>query len=161
MKKQSDHNVKQDAIKKVCHLQNSIYYFLQRVSIIQEEEGCRLLIMSRERLLDETMYKTVRGARISFSRRYKNKLWEKGVEPLWGPFYTPGNWPINVDAHIQGAARMTMEGKNDENHPLPPLPGACRFKNNRKRKAARYGRQVISNNGKRAISPAPLEGKRI
>jgi hypothetical protein len=128
MKKHSDHNEKQNAVKKVCHLQNSIYYFFQRVYIIQEEAGCRLLIMSRERLLDDTMYKTVRGARISFSRRYKNKLWEKGVEPQWGPFYIPGNWPINVDAHIRGAARMTMEGKNDENHPLPPMAGRLSVK---------------------------------
>jgi hypothetical protein len=74
---------------KVSHLQNSIYYFLQGVSIIQQDSGYRLLVMHQGRLLDDATYKTVRGARIGFSRRYKYKLWDKGVEPKWSPFYAP------------------------------------------------------------------------
>jgi len=76
-------------IVKVSHLQNSIYYFLQGVSIVQQDSGYRLLVVHQGRLLDDTIYKTVKGAHIGFSRRYKYKLWDKGVEPKWSPFYTP------------------------------------------------------------------------
>jgi hypothetical protein len=90
-------------VLKVSYLQNSIYYFLQEVSIIQQDSGYRLLVLHQGRLLDDNTYKTVKGARIGFSRRYKYKLWEQGVEPEWGPFYTPEERVLNanVDRLVQ------------------------------------------------------------
>jgi hypothetical protein len=88
---------------KVSHLQNSIYYFLQGVSIIQQDSGYRLLVLHQGRLLDDNTYKTVKGARIGFSKRYKYKLWNQGVGPEWGPFYTPEERVsrANVDMLVQ------------------------------------------------------------
>jgi hypothetical protein len=83
---------------KVSHLQNSIYYFLQGVSIIQQDSGYRLLVLHQGRLLDDNTYKTVKGARIGFSKRYKYKLWDKEVEPRWSPFYTPEERVLRANA---------------------------------------------------------------
>jgi hypothetical protein len=90
-------------VLKVSHLQNSIYYFLQGVSIIQQDSGYRLLVLHQGRLLDDNTYKTVKGARIGFSKRYKYKLWDQGVEPKWSPFYTPEEnvFRVNVDKSVQ------------------------------------------------------------
>jgi hypothetical protein len=84
----------------VSHLQNSIYYYLQGVSIIRQDSGCRLLVTHQGRLLDDTVYKTVRGARIGFSRRYKHKLWDKEIVPKWSPFYAPRHSMMNRGAAI-------------------------------------------------------------
>ena len=86
---------------KVSHLQNSIYYFLQGVSIVQQDAGYRLLVLHQGRILNDTVYKTVRGARIGFSRRYKYKLWEKGVEPKWSPFYIPEEKLLRVRENVK------------------------------------------------------------
>ncbi len=72
--------------KKVSLLKNSIYYFLQGVLIIQEKEGFRLLVIQHGKLLDDELYRTVRGARIAFAKRYKYKLWAKNTGPRWTPF---------------------------------------------------------------------------
>jgi hypothetical protein len=76
-------------IVKVSYLQNSIYYFLQGVSIIQQDNGYRLLVVHQGRLLDDTVYDTVKGARIGFARRYKYKKWDQAIEPDWSPFHAP------------------------------------------------------------------------
>lgn len=75
---------------KISHLQNSIYYFLEGVSIIKQDTGYRLIVLRNGRLLDDTVYNTVKGARIGFARRYKEKLWDGEVAPQWSPFYAPG-----------------------------------------------------------------------
>lgn len=90
-------------VLKVSYLQNSIYYFLQGVSIIQQDSGYRLLVLHQGKLLDDNTYKTVKGARIGFSKRYKYKLWDQGVEPKWSPFYTPEERVLkaNVERSVQ------------------------------------------------------------
>lgn len=75
---------------RISHLQNSIYYFLEGVSIIQMETGYRLIVLQNGRLLDDTVYETVKGARNGFKRRYKEKLWDGEIVPQWSPFYAPG-----------------------------------------------------------------------
>jgi hypothetical protein len=76
-------------IAKVSYLQNSIYYFLQGVSIIKQENGYRLVVVHQGRLLNDTVYDTVKGARIGFARRYKYKKWDQKIELDWSPFHAP------------------------------------------------------------------------
>jgi len=65
-------------------LQNSIYYFLKDVFILLQEKGCRLVVNHQGRILTDTVYKTVRGAKIAFNRIYSKKSWkEGGVKPEW------------------------------------------------------------------------------
>ena len=72
-------------------LRNAIYYFLQFVYLIRGESGCRLVIIHQGRLVEDTNYKTVKGAKIGFFRRYQWKRWRKGVKPDWATFSHPGD----------------------------------------------------------------------
>lgn len=72
-------------------LENSIYYFLQRVYIIRDHKtpGYRLIVMHQGHIRLDRFYKTARGAKIGFGRRYHWKLWKKGLKAVWTPFYSP------------------------------------------------------------------------
>lgn len=68
---------------------NSIYYFIESVFIMAVEEGYRLVVIHQGSLLTDEIYKTARGARIAFLKRYGNKAWRDGVKADWSRFYPP------------------------------------------------------------------------
>ena len=76
---------------KISILRNAIYYFLQFVYLIREESGCRLVVIHQGRLLEDTNYKTAKGARIGFFRRYRWKQRRGGVKPDWTAFSPSGD----------------------------------------------------------------------
>jgi intergrase/recombinase len=76
---------------KISILRNAVYYFLQFVYLIREESGCRLVVIHQGRLLEDINYKTVKGAKIGFFRRYRWKKWGKGVKPDWTTFSPSGD----------------------------------------------------------------------
>lgn len=75
--------------KQICRLENSHCYFLECVYIIAEPGSYRLVVLHNNRLLFDRAYPTMKGARISFSRRYLAKAWEKGIENHWSYLYFP------------------------------------------------------------------------
>lgn len=78
---------------RISLLINSIYYFIESVFIITVKEGYRLVVIHQGRLLTDEIYKTARGARIGFLKRYGNKAWRDGVKADWSRFYPPEpNW---------------------------------------------------------------------
>ncbi|MDQ1353820.1 MAG: hypothetical protein QG657_4127 [Acidobacteriota bacterium] len=78
---------------RISLLINSIYYFIESVFIMTVKEGYRLVIIHQCRLLTDEIYKTARGARIAFAKRYGNKAWRVGVKAEWSRFYPPErNW---------------------------------------------------------------------
>ena len=70
-------------------LNNSGYYFLSHVFVMKNAGKYRLIVLRNNRVLKDCTYKTVRGAKIAFSKSYSKAGWEKGVKAEWGPFYNP------------------------------------------------------------------------
>jgi len=85
----------------ISSLQNSMYYFLQKVYIARDKKsrGYRLIVFHQGSLKLDRLYKTERGAKIGFGRIYNWKLWKKGLKPEWTPFYSPEeSWQETLSA---------------------------------------------------------------
>jgi hypothetical protein len=78
-----------DVDKEISILISSIYYFLDFVYIVAEEGCFRLVVMHNKKLLTYKTYKSVKDARIAFSKLYGAKIWKAGLKPNWSIFYHP------------------------------------------------------------------------
>lgn len=74
---------------RVSMLVNSIYYFLEFAFILDHGDHFRLVVLHRRRLLVHDSYQTARGARIAFSKIFRNKAWRKETRAEWSHFYSP------------------------------------------------------------------------
>jgi hypothetical protein len=75
--------------QKITLLQNSIYYFIECVFILIEENNYRLIALHHRQVLLDKYYKTLKGSKIAFAKFFKEKAWEKNVKPEWTPYYPP------------------------------------------------------------------------
>jgi len=71
---------------KISFLINALYWFTEYAFIIEEENGYRLISIHLGRLLVNKTYKRARNAKIAFTRFFNNKIWKKGIKPIWSPF---------------------------------------------------------------------------
>jgi len=74
---------------KMSRLINSIYYFIEYVFIMAENESYRLVAIHQGKLLTNETYKTAKGAKIAFLKFWNYRAWQEGVRPKWSPFYPP------------------------------------------------------------------------
>jgi hypothetical protein len=79
----------QDLKKRITVLENSIYYFLECVFIIIEEDRFRLVVAHQNQLLLNCVYNTLRGAKIAFSRMFLEKAWREDIKAEWTHPYPP------------------------------------------------------------------------
>jgi len=79
----------QEADAKNILMTNSIYYFLEFIFILIEHGTFRLVVLQHNRLLMDRRYKSLRGAKIAFSKYYTAKRWQENIEPDWSPAYHP------------------------------------------------------------------------
>lgn len=78
---------------KICSLLNSIFYFVNKVYIIENERTFHLIITHKGRIVSSTPYGTLRGAKIAFSKLFKHRGWKKNIKAEWSGFYEPDyNW---------------------------------------------------------------------
>ena len=68
---------------------NSAYYFIECVYILHRYDHYRLVALHNGIVLTDARYKTSKGARIAFSKRYKKKAWSDEVKAEWSCFYDP------------------------------------------------------------------------
>jgi hypothetical protein len=71
---------------------NSVYYFLEQVIIINEQDRYRLVVLNGERILNDNSFKSLKAARISFAKSYRHHLSEyetNKIKPEWTFFYRP------------------------------------------------------------------------
>lgn len=73
----------------ISFLINAIFWFTDCVFIMEMEDGYRLISIHQGRLLVNKRYKQARNAKIAFTRFFNNKIWERGIKPMWSPFYPP------------------------------------------------------------------------
>jgi hypothetical protein len=70
-------------------LNNSHHYFLEYVFIIAHEDFFELIVNHNGSLLTDEYYRTLKGAKIAFTKLYGFKAWEKGEKAEWSFFYEP------------------------------------------------------------------------
>lgn len=84
---------KEEKTPKVSILSNSSHYLLSRVFIFKEKGQFRLIVFNQGELLTDETYKTAKGARISYLKRWRYRRGRENVKPKWTHFYTPEkNW---------------------------------------------------------------------
>lgn len=82
-------NVEGETPRQISLLVNAVYFFIETVFILKLSDGYRLIAIHNNTLLCDGTYKTPKGAKIAFNKRYSYKAWKKGVKPDWTPFYSP------------------------------------------------------------------------
>jgi hypothetical protein len=75
--------------REICMLLNDVDYFLNRVFIITERIGCRLLVINSGHVKTNKCYAEFRSAKIAFARMYNRKSRRKGVKAEWTHLYKP------------------------------------------------------------------------
>ncbi len=79
--------------EKVCALINSIFYFVGSVFITDNGKNYQLVAHHNGRILINKPYRTLRGAKIAFSKLFGYRSWREDVKAEWSNFYdADGNW---------------------------------------------------------------------
>jgi len=75
-------------------LMNSVYFFLEHAFIVSDKNNYRLFVRHRNEVLADQDYKSLRGAKIAFSKLFQQNAFDKDYShPQWSPLYTPErNW---------------------------------------------------------------------
>lgn len=87
-----ENETEKNKVSKISLLINAIYYFLECVFILHEEDDYRLVVLQQRRVLLDKRYKTLRGAKIAFKKFYNWKAWNERVNADWSQ-------PYNADDH--------------------------------------------------------------
>lgn len=87
--KQEKAGAQERSPKTISLLINSIHYFVECVFILENYDHYRLVVIHGGKVQMDARYDTLRGARISFSKLYRNKAWQDGTKPQWSHFYDP------------------------------------------------------------------------
>ena len=74
---------------KISILTNSIFFFINSVFIISQKETYYLVANHKGKLLIDKPYKTLRGAKIAFSRLFGHRGWKEDLKANWSIFYKP------------------------------------------------------------------------
>ncbi len=103
-----------EQIREISMLINSIYYFVQCGLILNvpKDKCYRLVVLHNGRVLTDSSYKTVRGAKIAFARMFQDKSWAEGVKPEWSHFYNPDISWLNLRTKevVDGAEHHVLNG---------------------------------------------------
>jgi hypothetical protein len=81
--------IEEEKAPSMSRLINSIYYFIECVFILSLPGCYRLVVLHNGRVLTDSCYDTLRGAKIAFSKLYRHKAWAEGVKAQWSHLYQP------------------------------------------------------------------------
>lgn len=74
---------------KITSLQNSIYFFLNCVFIVETaDDQYRLVVIQNSRTLYDEIYPAISGAKIAFARLFQDRC-SKNVKPDWSQWFYP------------------------------------------------------------------------
>ncbi len=82
--------------EKICTLINSIYYFVGSVFITDNQGNYRLIANHNGKLLFDKSYRTLRGAKIAFSKLFGPRSWRDNVKAEWSDFYDADARWVNI-----------------------------------------------------------------
>ena len=91
-------------ITNISNLVNSVFYFLQHVFITIADGDYHLLVIRDNQVLWYKNYKSIKGAKIAFSKRFGHMAYKPSIRKVWSPPYPPdGDWLIKKLPHGAGA----------------------------------------------------------
>ena len=76
-------------LKSISELKNFFKYEIQHALILFYQDYYRLIVIHENELLTDSTYKTFKGAKIAFCRKFMNrayKNWNRKVDPIWSEF---------------------------------------------------------------------------
>jgi hypothetical protein len=88
--------------KEISLLVNSAYYFIECVFILRLRDHFRLVALHHGTVLTDACYRTLKGARIAFAKKYKKKAWKEEVKAEWSVFYDPDNRWLEEKGELKG-----------------------------------------------------------
>ena len=74
---------------KIHRLLNSIYYFIDLIFIFPEGDRYRLAAIHHGRVYYDTIYESLRGAKIAFTKLFAERAWDEKVQAAWSHGYHP------------------------------------------------------------------------
>jgi hypothetical protein len=74
---------------KISRLLNSIQFYLECTFIVHVDKGYRLIILHSGKVLMDTRYNTLRGAKIAFTKYFGRRAWQEDIKPMWSHAYHP------------------------------------------------------------------------
>jgi hypothetical protein len=95
---------------KICTLLNSVYYFLEHVFILCQDDSYRLVVLHNNRLLLDRYYRTLRGARMAFRKIFRHHAWKEDVKSMWSHCYYPDEDWLEEKKMGRGLATPTYCG---------------------------------------------------
>ena len=89
---------------KISRLINSIFYFIEIVFILKKDDKFRLIALHDRKVLTDRSYGTFIGAKIAFSKFFRDKAWKEDVTAEWTDFYPPDRSWLDGNMKIVGKA---------------------------------------------------------
>lgn len=74
---------------KISVLINSVHFFLSYVFIMEKDQKYWLVVLLDNKLVYDGLYDSIRGAKIAFSRYFKEKAWNENKKAQWSLFFQP------------------------------------------------------------------------
>jgi len=100
-KKKVEGDLKKKNEKILSLLINSAYFFIECVFILKMRGTYRLVVIHNGRILSDSCFETLRGAKIAFSKLFGSKACRGDIKAQWSPFYDPdSNW---LEEKIRGS----------------------------------------------------------
>ena len=80
-------------ITNISNLVNSVFYFLQHVFITITDGDYHLLVIRDNQVLWYKNYKSIKGAKIAFAKRFGHMAYKPSIRMVWSHLYPPdGDW---------------------------------------------------------------------
>ncbi len=92
--------------KFISVLINKIFYFIETVFIMIVENGYRLIVIHRGKVLTDEIYKTFEEAKRAFLVQYNHKAWKNGIMPSWSHFYPPDTQWLHKNLELLDKANL-------------------------------------------------------
>ena len=91
-------------ITMITILVTAVFYFLENVFITIADGDYRLLVIRDSQVLWYKNYKSIKGAKIAFSKRFGHMAYKPSIRKVWSHPYPPdGDWLMKKLPHGAGA----------------------------------------------------------
>lgn len=113
----SKHDSKKSDKRVISILLNSLYFFLHDVIVLKEGKNYKLIVKHNDEFIVEKNYKTLRGAKIAFSKMFQYKAVDEEHSYLhWSPLYSPEpSWlAAKLSVEKKKASKRSPEFELDE-----------------------------------------------
>lgn len=100
----------------IVRLENSVHYYLHCVFIIVAGDEYRLVVIHNDKVITDSAYHSLRGAKIAFSQLYCQQMCNQEVKPSWTKLYQPENewYQEKMDLLLDFRSQQELIGQPSE-----------------------------------------------